>query len=66
MCALFIGPVVGKLSTGSMPGMSQAWGVVDHTVYILQGAVLLVMELRISLKDEKDYIAQVLLELACK
>ena len=49
-----------------MPGMSQAWGVVDHTVYILQGAVLLVMELRISLKDEKDYIAQVLLELACK
>ena len=49
-----------------MPGMPQIWGVVGHMVYILQGAVLLVMELKVSLKGEKDYIAQILLELACK
>lgn len=48
-----------------IPGKPQTWGVVEHAVYILQGAILLVMELKLSLKD-KDYVAQVLLELACE
>ena len=65
MCALFPGAVVVKPGC-RMPGMPQIWGVVGHMVYILQGAVLLVMELKVSLKGEKDYIAQILLELACK
>ena len=64
MCALYKGLVTDKPAS-RIPGKPQTWGVVEHAVYILQGAILLVMELKLSLKD-KDYVAQVLLELACE
>ncbi|KIM59227.1 hypothetical protein SCLCIDRAFT_27491 [Scleroderma citrinum Foug A] len=63
VCALFQGRVVDKAES-PIPGMPQTWGVVNNTVYILQGAILSVVEMKLSLKGEKDYIAQVLLELA--
>ena len=65
MCALFQGRVVDKAES-PIPGMPQTWGLVNNTVYVLQGAILSVVEMKLSLKGEKDYIAQVLLELACE
>ena len=50
-----------------MPGTSQtSGGEVEHEVYMLQGIILLVVELKLAFKDELDHIAQVLLELACE
>jgi hypothetical protein len=50
-----------------MPGTSQtSGGKVEHEVYMLQGIILLVVELKLAFKDELDHIAQVLLELACE
>lgn len=64
MCALFKGRVVDK---PEKPGTSQtSGGEVEHEVYMLQGIILLVVELKLAFKDELDHIAQVLLELACE
>jgi len=47
-----------------MPGT--LGGMVEHELFVMGGVILLVMELKLSLHDEKDYIAQVLLELSCE
>jgi hypothetical protein len=50
-----------------MPGTPEtSGGEVEHEVYMLQGIILLVVELKLAFKDEMDHIAQVLLELACE
>jgi hypothetical protein len=41
-------------------------GEVEHEVYMVEGIILLVIELKLEFKKEKDFIAQVLLELACE
>lgn len=41
-------------------------GQVGHEVYMLQGIILLVVELKLIIKDEMEYVAQVLLELVCE
>jgi hypothetical protein len=64
MCALFKGRVVDKAEE-PMPGTSET-SRVEHEVYTLQCIILLVMELNLAFKDEKDHFAQVLLELACE
>jgi hypothetical protein len=45
-----------------MPGTSEtSGGEVEHEVYMLQGIILLVVELKLAVKDEMDHVAQVLL-----
>jgi hypothetical protein len=41
-------------------------GEVEHEVYMLEGIILLVVELKLAVKNEMDNVAQVLLELACE
>lgn len=50
-----------------MPGTPEtSGGEVVHEVYMLQGILLLVIELKLAFKTELDSVAQVLLELACE
>jgi len=39
---------------------------VEHEVHMPEGIILLVVELKLAVKNERDHIAQVLLELACE
>ena len=41
-------------------------GEVEHQVYMIEGIILLVFELKLEFKNERDHIAQVLLDLACE
>jgi hypothetical protein len=41
-------------------------GEVEHKVYMVEGILLLVIELKLEFKNESNHVAQVLLELACK
>jgi hypothetical protein len=41
-------------------------GEAVHEVHMLEGIILLVFELKLHLKNERDHMAQVLLELACE
>jgi hypothetical protein len=41
-------------------------GEVEHEVYMIEGIILLVIELKLEFKNERDHVAQVLLELACE
>ena len=66
VCALFKGRVVDK-PENLMPATPEtSGGGVEHQVFMLQGIILLVMELRLSFKNEMDHVAQVLLELLCE
>jgi len=64
ICGLFKGRVVDKPES-PMPGTPEtSGGEVEHEVYMLQGILLLVIELKLAFKTELDSVAQVLLELA--
>jgi hypothetical protein len=39
---------------------------VEHEVYMTEGIILLVFELKLAFIDKLDNVAQVLLELACE
>lgn len=39
---------------------------VAHKVYMIEGIILLVIELKLKFKTERDHVARVLLELACE
>jgi len=41
-------------------------GVVEHEIYMVEGIILLVFELKLRFRDKRDQVAQVLLELACE
>jgi hypothetical protein len=46
-----------------MPGtFESSGGEIEHEVYML----LLVVELKLAMRTERDHIAQVLLDLACR
>ena len=50
-----------------MPGTPEtSGGQIEHEVHMLHGIILLVVELKLALKNEKDHVAQVLLALSCK
>lgn len=50
-----------------MPRLPETFGgEVEHQIYMLQGIILLVVELKLAIKDEMDYVAQVFLELICE
>lgn len=41
-------------------------GGVEHEVYMIEGIILLVFEMKLGLKNKRDYEAQILLELSCE
>jgi hypothetical protein len=41
-------------------------GTIEHEVYMMEGIILIVIELKLYFKDLRDHFAQVLLELACE
>jgi hypothetical protein len=50
-----------------MPETPETFGSeVEHEVYMTEGIILLVFELKLALLDKLDNVAQVLLELACE
>ena len=66
VCALFKGRVVDK-SEAPMPETPEtSGGEVGHEVYMIEGIILIVVELRLEFKNERNHAAQVLLELACE
>jgi hypothetical protein len=41
-------------------------GTIEHKVYMMEGIILIVIELKLYLKDLRDHFAQVMLELGCE
>jgi hypothetical protein len=41
-------------------------GSVEHEVYMLEGIILIVIELKLHFKNFRDHLAQAMLELACE
>jgi hypothetical protein len=41
-------------------------GEVEHEVYMIEGTLLLVFELKLAFKTEMDHVAQVGVELSCE
>jgi hypothetical protein len=47
-----------------MPGMqATSGGTIEHEVYMLEGIILIVIELKLYFKNFRDHLAQVILEL---
>ena len=66
MCALFKGRLVDKPEV-PMPATAQtSGGKVEHEVSMAEGILLHVTELKLYLKNERDHLAQVFLQLDCK
>jgi len=55
-----------NLSTQCPKRPKTSGGEVEHEVYMTEGIILLVFELKLQLKDEGEHVAQVLLELVCE
>jgi hypothetical protein len=50
-----------------MPDILETSGyTVEHQVYMMEGIILIVIELRLYFNDLRDHFAQVLLQLACE
>jgi hypothetical protein len=66
VCALFKGRLVDQPETSMPETPETSGGEAEHEVYMGEGILLLVFELKLEFKREKDHVAQVLLELACE
>jgi hypothetical protein len=66
VCALFKGRVVGMPEIPMPETSKTSEGEVEHEVHMMQGIILLVVELNLAVKYELDHVAQVLLELSCE
>jgi len=66
VCALFEGRIVDRPGhlMPETPETSGSW--VEHEVYMIEGIILIVIELKLHLKNLRDHTAQLLLELVCK
>jgi hypothetical protein len=66
VCALFKGRIVDR-PEHPMPGTPEtSGGWVKHEVYMIEGTILIVIELELCLKNLRDHTAQLLLELVCE
>ena len=65
VCALFKGRIVDrpKHPMHETPETSGGW--VEHEVYMVEGIILIVIELKLRFNNLSDHTAQLLLELAC-
>lgn len=41
-------------------------GEVEHEVFMRQGTIMLIFQLKLEVKSMRDHVAQVLLELVCE
>lgn len=64
VCALFKGRMVDMLENPMLDTSKISTGDVQHEVHMLQGIILLVVELKLALKTERDHVAQVMSELS--
>jgi hypothetical protein len=63
VCALFEGRIVDR-PEHAMPGTPEtSGGCVEHEVFMIEGIILIVIELKLYVKDLGDHAAQILLEL---
>jgi len=65
VCALFKGRIVDRPEHPMPDAPETSGGSVEHEVYMMEGIILIVIELKLYFKDLRDHFAQVLLELAC-
>jgi len=66
VCALFKGRIVDRLEHPMPETPETSGGWVEHEVYMIEGIILIVIELKLRFKDLRDHAAQLLLELVCK
>jgi hypothetical protein len=66
VCALFKGRIVDRPKHPMSDTPETSGGTVEHEVYMMEGIILIVIELKLYFKDLRDHFAQVLLELACE
>jgi len=63
VCALFKGRLVDRPESSMPETPETSGGKVEHEVYMVEGIILLVFELKLEFKNERDHVSQVLLEL---
>lgn len=63
ICALFKGRIVDK---PEYPMPATPGGEIEHEVYMTEGIILIVLELKLYFKNLNDHVAQVMLQLACR
>lgn len=66
VCALFKGRIVDSPKHPTPNTLETSGGMIEHEVYMIEGIILIVMELKLYFKNLRDHFAQVLLELACE
>jgi hypothetical protein len=65
VCSLFNGCLVDKPETSMPETPETSGGEVKHKVFLFDNLILLVIEMKFTLKHTQDYYAKVLLELVC-
>ncbi|KAF5386868.1 hypothetical protein D9615_002081 [Tricholomella constricta] len=63
VCALFRGRVVDRPEHPMPVTLNTSGGSIEHEVYMLEGIILIVIELKLYFKNLFDHFAQVMLEL---
>ncbi|KAF5373358.1 hypothetical protein D9615_007367 [Tricholomella constricta] len=66
ICSLFKGRLVDRPESSMPETPETSGGQVEHEVYMIEGIILLVVEMKLALKSKGDHVAQVLLELVCE
>jgi hypothetical protein len=66
ICALFNGRIVDRPEHPMPDTLETSGGWVEHEVYMIEGTILIVIELKLHFKNTSDHIAQLLLELVCE
>ena len=66
VCELFKGRLFDKPESSMPPAEATSGGEVEHEIAMLEGILLLLVELKLYFKSLNDHIAQVLLELLCE
>lgn len=66
ICSLFNGRLINKPETPMPETPETSGGEVEYEVYLFSNLILLVLEMKFTFKDVRDYYAQVLLELVCE
>lgn len=66
VCALFKGRLVDKPESPMLATAQTSGGEAEHEVSMAEGTLLYLTELNLYFRSERDNLAQVLLQLACK
>jgi len=66
VCELFKGRLFDKPESLMLSTEASSGGQVEHEIAMLEGILLLLVEMKLYYKNLNDHIAQVLLELLCE